>query len=275
MAATSPAVECREVRKSFGGVPVLTDVSVSFDAGTVNVLAGENGAGKSTLLNMIAGLLAPDAGSITIAGQEIGHFDPSVAHRHGVSFIPQELAPLPDMRVEENVLLGRAPRSRFGLIDRAAMTRSAGELLAQFGIDIDPRTPMRRFPVALTQIVEIAKAIGWESSVLLMDEPTAAISERETERLFTVIRRLRERGVCVVYTTHRMAEIEVIADTVCVLRDGSLVSNGPATDYTERDIVTAMIGRQMGNLFPARSPAPNQKPMLELHALRPAGEPEP
>ncbi|HET6499382.1 MAG TPA: sugar ABC transporter ATP-binding protein [Amycolatopsis sp.] len=250
--------------KSFGGVPILRGVDLEFAPGTVNVLAGENGAGKSTLMKIVAGLLRPDGGRVAVGGRELSRFDPVHARNLGVSFIPQELAPLPDMRVDENLMLGRVSRTAFGLVDRAAMARQARELLARFDVGIDPRTPMRRLSVAMTQLVEIAKHTGWDSTVMLMDEPTAAIAEREIERLFTVIQRLRDRGVCIVYTTHKMAEIEAIADTVSVLRDGKLVTSGEAAGFTQQSVVSAMIGRPMGELFPERPPRPSKPPVLSV-----------
>jgi ribose transport system ATP-binding protein len=250
--------------KSFVGVPILRGVDLEFAPGTVNVLAGENGAGKSTLMKIVAGLLRPDGGRVAVGGRELSRFDPVHARNLGVSFIPQELAPLPDMRVDENLMLGRVSRTAFGLVDRGAMARQAKELLARFDVEIDPRTPMRRLSVAMTQLVEIAKHTGWDSTVMLMDEPTAAIAEREIERLFTVIQRLRERGVCIVYTTHKMAEIEAIADTVSVLRDGKLTASGEAAGFTQGSIVSAMIGRPMGELFPERPPRPAKPPVLSV-----------
>lgn len=197
----------------------------------------------------------------------MSHFDPVVAHRLGVAVIPQELAPIPDMSVYQNIYLGRELRTRVGILDIAAMVDGTRRILADFGVEVDPRTPMRRLSTATVQLIEIAKHTAFDVRVLLMDEPTSSLLEREVARLFTVIDRLRSQGVCIVYTTHKMAEIEAIADTVVVLRDGRLITGGPVVDYNEHDLVTAMIGREMGQLFPVRPPLREAGPVLQVRGL--------
>ena len=273
---THIALRVERLSRSFGPARVLREVDLEFRPGTVNVLAGENGAGKSTLMKIVAGLLRPDSGNVAVGGNLVTRFDPVHARQAGVAFIPQELAPLPDMRVDENLLLGRTSRSMLGLVDRNDMRSRAERMLGAFGVVLDPRTPMRQLSVGMTQLVEIAKNTeSGFNTVLLMDEPTAAISEREIERLFAVIERLRERGVCIVYTTHKMAEIKAIADTVSVLRDGRLVSAGTADEYTQADIVDAMIGRSMGELFPRRGLPAEGDAALRVRELTVDGAPQP
>ena len=268
-------LECAGLRKAFNGVPVLSDVTLSVEQGTVTVLAGENGAGKSTIMKIVAGLIRADSGTVRINSQPLTHFDPVAARKLGVAIIPQELAPLPDMSVYQNLYLGRELRTRWGTLNVRAMVDGARDILANFHLDIDPRIPMRRLPTAAVQLVEIAKHTAFDARVLLMDEPTSSLLDREVQRLFRVIRRLREDGVCIVYTTHKMAEIEAIADHVMVLRDGQLISGGPISEFAEHDIVSAMIGRELGELFPGRPPRPEGPPVLRVTNLTMPGAPEP
>lgn len=265
--SAAPALEVRELRKSFGGVPVLRDVSFSVAPGQVVGLAGENGAGKSTLMKIATGQLRPDAGSVHIHGEQLSSSDPSAARALGAAIVPQELSPYPDLTVYENLFVGREIRTRFGSLDRAQMLSRARTMLGVFDVDVDPRTRMRRLSVALTQLVEIAKATTQGARVVFLDEPTSSIPDREVDRLYAVIRRLREQGVAMVYTTHRMSEIEQLADHVIVLRDGQLVLDEPAAGTSGEAIVRAMIGRDLGTLFPDVEPA-QQEIGLRVTGLR-------
>ncbi|PKQ20477.1 MAG: sugar ABC transporter ATP-binding protein [Actinobacteria bacterium HGW-Actinobacteria-6] len=245
-----PVLAVEGVQKSYGGVVVLHPTTFSVAAGHVTALAGENGAGKSTVLKIISGQVRPDQGLVSVSGVPLTSSDPKSARRLGVAIVPQELAPYPDLTVYENIFVGREIHTRLGLLDRAAMTKQAREMLEVFELDIDPRWPMSRLSVALTQIVEIAKATTWGAKVLLLDEPTSAIPDHEVGRLYDVIRHLREQGVAMIYTTHRMAEIQELADSVIVLRDGNLVFESGIEDASEATIVHAMVGRDMDALFP-------------------------
>ena len=265
-----PAVECTRLSKGFDGVPVLRDISVRFEPGTVNVLAGENGAGKSTLFKLIAGHLTPDAGTISLFGRAVSRFDPMAAQALGVSIIPQELAPIPDMLVWQNLLIGRE-RTRFGLVRRRAMVDEAARLLAEFGLDIDPGLPMKNLGVAATQMIEIIKATSRDARIVLMDEPSSSLSQRESEQLFRVVAQLRGRGACILYTSHRMEEIERIADTVAIMRDGAVIRHAPAASLTEAQIITDMVGREIAELFPDRHLDGERPPVLEVRDLRVAG----
>jgi ribose transport system ATP-binding protein len=246
----TPALEVRDLHKTFGGVPVLLGVGFSVLPGRVTGLAGENGAGKSTLMKIVSGQYQQDTGQVVVRGQELLHADPIHARALGVGIVPQELAPYPDLTVYENLFVGRELHGRAGLLDHRAMVRQAREMLAVYEVDVDPRTRMGRLSVALTQIVEIAKATTWGAKVLLLDEPTSSIPEREVSRLYAVVRRLTSQGVAMVYTTHRMEEIQELADQVVVLRDGRMVLDASLRETDDEAIVRAMIGRDLGSLFP-------------------------
>ncbi len=272
----APVLRCRDVAKGFGGVPVLTGVSLDLEPGTVTALAGENGAGKSTLLKIASGQYRADRGGVEINGRELHGGSVADAHRAGVAIVPQELASIPDLAVYENLFVGRELR-RFGLLDRAAMIKEARRALAEFDVAIPVTARMRSLPVGLQQIVEIVKATRTGAGVLLLDEPTSAISEREVEQLYLVVRRLRAQGVAMIYTTHKMAEIRALADRVVVLRDGNLIMDSAIDEVDDDAIVTAMIGRELGTLFPELTPVPksSSRPVLEVNGLQVVGASEP
>jgi ribose transport system ATP-binding protein len=267
-------LECIELQKSFGGVPVLKGVSLSLAPGTITALSGENGAGKSTMMKIASGQYKPDAGRVLVRGQELSAGNPSAAVGLGIAIVPQELASVLDTTVYENIFLGRELRTRFGLLDRSRMIRTARELLEAFGVSIRPTARMGSLPVGLRQIVEIVKATNTGARVLLLDEPTSAIAEREVARLIGVMRELRNRGVAILFTTHKMEEIREVADRVIVLRDGGLVLDEALVDLSDDDIVTAMIGRELDDLFP-ELPAAGTETVLTLSgfAVAPAGAP--
>ncbi len=267
---TAPALECHDLVKAFGGVPVLKGVSLSLAPGSVTALAGENGAGKSTMMKIASGQLRPDSGDVLVEGAPLAAGDPYAAHRQGVAIVPQELAPILDMKVYENLFLGREMRGRAGLLDRRRMAREARQMLEVFGVDIDPQAVLRSLSVGLRQIVEIVKNSSGGAKVLLLDEPSSAIAEREVERLYAVVNRLREQGVAMLYTTHKMEEIRALADRVVVLRDGGLVLDEPLGKVTDDDIVEAMIGRELEDLFPMVS-APGSEVALEVRGLHVQG----
>lgn len=274
-AIDAPAMlECRDLHKSFGGVPVLKGVSLALEPGTVTALAGENGAGKSTMMKIASGQLRADHGVVIVQREHLTAGDPKAAHRLGVAIVPQELASIEDMAVYENLFVGHEIRSRLGLLDRRAMINAARRALDVFDVDIKPTTLMSRLPVGLRQIVEIVKCTNRGAKVLLLDEPTSAIAEREVEGLYSMVRRLRETGVAIVYTTHKMAEMRALADRVVVLRDGVLVADRLMSEVSDEDIVTAMIGRELESLFPAVR-AHEDKPVLEVSDLQVVDASEP
>jgi ribose transport system ATP-binding protein len=253
------------VARSFGATRALAGVDLEVRPGEVHALVGENGAGKSTLLNILSGLLAPDAGSMTLAGAPYRPAAPADARRRGIAHIHQELSLCPHLTAAENVLLGREP-ARLGVIDRPALQARAGELLAQLGA-VSPHDRVADLPLAARQVVEIARALAGSPSVLLMDEPTSSLQGDEVTRLFTVIRRLRASGVAVVYISHFLEEVRQVADRVTVLRDGASVLSGTLATTSDAAIVTAMVGRPMETLFPSPGPRTPGPCLLAVEAL--------
>ena len=238
------------ISKEFPGVKALDDVHLDVEAGTVHALMGENGAGKSTLMKVLAGIYHPDAGSISINGAEVTVPDSATALKLGISMIHQELSPVPAMMVAENIYLGREPLNRFRLVDKRQMIRNAQALFDKWQININPRATMSSLVVAQMQMVEIAKAISYDARLIVMDEPTSAISEREVAHLHRIIRSLRDSGVAIIYITHKMDEVFKIADFVTVFRDGRHVSTLPAGELDRQKLITLMVGRELTHLFP-------------------------
>jgi inositol transport system ATP-binding protein len=252
--------------KKFGDLTVLKEVSVEFRPGEVHALMGENGAGKSTLMKILAGLYQPDAGQVRWRGQEVQFSSPLEALEAGIAMIHQELMPIPDLTVAENILLGREPVGALGWIDRSAMQVEATRLLQVLDSNLNPQTRMRDLTVAQTQVVEIAKALGRQADVILMDEPTAALSDHECAALFKAIRQLCQRGVAVVYTTHKMDEVFQLADRITVLRDGAWVETQSANQFTPASLISHMVGRDLATVFPALKPASSDV-VLEVKSL--------
>jgi inositol transport system ATP-binding protein len=238
------------ISKSFPGVRALDNVELSVRPGTVHALMGENGAGKSTLMKVLIGMYRADAGTITLAGQPVEIPDTATALGLGISMIHQELSPVPEMGVHENVWLGREPVTRLGLIDKRRMVADTRALFDKWEIDIRPRAVMKRLSVAQTQMVEIAKAISYDSRLIIMDEPTSAITEREVEHLHRIIRSLRASGVAIIYITHKMDEVFKISDYVTVFRDGRHVSTLPAAELDRQRLIALMVGRELTHMFP-------------------------
>ncbi|MFV0432723.1 MAG: ATP-binding cassette domain-containing protein [Leucobacter sp.] len=265
----STLLKCVGIIKGFGGIPVLRGVSLTLEAGTITALAGENGAGKSTLMKIASGQYRPDGGEVYVQGERLPAGNSQIAHRLGVAIVPQELASILELSVYENLFVGRELRGPFGL-RRHEMIKQAEEQLAVFGLDLDPRTRMGALPVGVRQIIEIAKATNTGASVILLDEPSSAIAEREVGRLLEVMGTLRDRGVALLFTTHKMEEMRAIADRVIVLRDGDLVTDKLLSDITDDEIVTAMIGRELEDLFPERGTYSDQV-LLEIDELQVPG----
>ena len=255
-----------ELRKDFGGLTVLHPTSIDFHPGEVHALMGENGAGKSTLMKMVAGLYRPDGGQVEWRERQAEFTSPHDALVAGIAMIHQELMPIPDLTVAENITLGSEPCSAFGVINRPAQLARAKELLTELESDIGPTRLMRTLTVAQTQVVEIAKALGRQADVILMDEPTAALSDHEVAALFRAIARLKARGVTIVYTTHKMDEVFRLADRISVLRDGRLVGTAPAAELNPAKLITMMVGRELADVFPVRLP-PSNDVLLEVAGL--------
>jgi ribose transport system ATP-binding protein len=261
-----PMLECSGITMSFGGIPVLRGISFTLEPGTVTALAGENGAGKSTLMKIASGQYRPDSGEVHVRGQQLMSGNAQAAYERGVAIVPQELASIPEMTVYENLFVGREIKTRLGILDRAAMVSATKYYLEDFGLDTDPKARMGDLPVGVRQIIEIIKATRRGARILLLDEPTSAIAAREVARLTGIVRSLRDQGVAILFTTHKMEEIRAMADRVVVLRDGNLVSDTPLADITDDGIVTAMIGRELDQLFPERPDAGNEV-ILEVQDL--------
>ena len=255
-----------ELRKDFGGLTVLHPTSIDFLPGEVHALMGENGAGKSTLMKIVAGLYRPDGGQVEWRERYAEFTSPHDALVAGIAMIHQELMPIPNLTVAENITLGTEPCSSFGLIDRPAQLARAKELLGELESDINPTRMMRTLTVAQTQVVEIAKALGRQADVILMDEPTAALSDHEVAALFRAITRLKARGVAIVYTTHKMDEVFRLADRISVLRDGRLVGTAPAAELNPAKLITMMVGRELADVFPVRH-SPSDEILLEVSGL--------
>jgi inositol transport system ATP-binding protein len=249
-AASGELLAVEGIRKAFPGVVALDNVQFRLKPGTVHALMGENGAGKSTLMKIIAGIYHPDAGTIRLRGQEAQLASPLDALEKGIAMIHQELNLMPFMTVAENVWIRREPRNRLGFVDHAAMRRKTEELFRALNINIDPGIEVRELSVASRQMVEIAKAVSYESDILIMDEPTSALTETEVAHLFEIIRDLRRQGKGVVYITHKMNELFEISDEFSVFRDGKYVGTHAAKDVTRDDIIRMMVGREITQMFP-------------------------
>ncbi|MCW2932082.1 MAG: ribose transport system ATP-binding protein [Actinomycetia bacterium] len=246
------AVRARGIRKSFAGTEVLHGVDADIRGGRVLALLGENGAGKSTLVRVLAGAHTPDSGTLTFSqpgGREdtVTGLDPVSARARGIRMIFQELSDAPDLTVAENISLGQWPRAR-GLVSWRRIRSQARDVLDSLGVDLDLDAPVRSLRVGERQVIEVARALTDQASCLILDEPTAALSSEEVQRLFTFVGRLRDQGVALVYITHRLDEVAAIADDVLVLRDGHVAATGLSNELTRRDLVTAMVGRDIGGV---------------------------
>ena len=238
------------IRKTFPGVVALDNVNLDVRSGTVHSLMGENGAGKSTLMKCLIGMYTPDEGTVELAGDIVRFKDTKDGLEHGISMIHQELSPVPEMMVAENIWLGREPRGRLGLLSPAAMFRKTRELFDEWKIDIDPRARMKDLTVSKQQMVEIAKAISYDAKIIIMDEPTSAIPEREVAHLHGMIKRLTDFGVAIIYITHKMDEVFRISDDITVFRDGKHVGSYPAKELDRDKLIKLMVGRELTDLFP-------------------------
>ena len=245
-------IEMRDIDKSFGGNKVLDKAQFHIGDGEIQALVGENGAGKSTLMKILTGVYSRDGGQVFVDGREVHYTHPNQAAADGIVFIYQELNVMYDLTVEENMFMGREIVGRFGVLDKAAMAQRCEAALADLGVSIPVRAPMNTLSVGQQQMIEIAKALMWDVKVLIMDEPTAALTPKETKRLFEVARRLREKGVSIVYISHRLEEIFELCDTVSVLRDGKFIAEKPIGETNMNDIVKMMIGRDIGERYPQR-----------------------
>ena len=245
-------IEMKGINKSFGSNQVLKDAGFLLKDGEVHALMGENGAGKSTLMKILTGVYTKDSGTVLVDGKEVCYKNPQEAEKAGIVFIYQELNVLFDLTVEENLFMGKEITKRFGICDRKAMRAKAREFMDHMGVHIPVDAVMSDLSVGQQQMVEICKALMVDAKVIIMDEPTAALTASETEGLFQVIRSLREKGVSIVYISHRMEEIFELCDRITILRDGSYIDTRNICDVSMDDIVQMMIGREIGERFPKR-----------------------
>ncbi|GAA2073662.1 sugar ABC transporter ATP-binding protein [Actinomadura alba] len=253
-----PTLALVNVSKSFGAVRALQGVTLELHAGEVHALAGENGAGKSTVVKTFAGVHRPDAGEIRLDGEPVTFNGPGDAQHAGVAVIYQEPTLFPDLSVAENIFMGRQPRTGLRRIDRGAMHAETAKLFARLGVPLDPEQPARGLSIADQQVVEIAKAISRDARVLIMDEPTAALTGQEVARLFTVTRNLQEQGCAILFISHRLEEIFELCQRVTTLRDGTFIASEAVADLRPDDLVQRMVGRELDALYPKQDVKPGQ-----------------
>jgi ribose transport system ATP-binding protein len=253
------ALSVHGVSKSFPGVRALDDVSLELRRGRLTALLGENGAGKSTLMNIVAGVFPPDAGRIVVGGEPVRFASVRDAQARGIAMIFQELNLVPNLTVAENIFIGREPTNRLGLIDYPQMNRRAAALLKELDLPLSPTTPVGRLRVGQQQVVEIAKAMSYEPLVMIMDEPTSALTAHEVDVLFGLIQRLKRRGVAIAYITHKFEELTQIGDDAVVMRDGRVVGAAPLAGLTRDEIVRLMVGRDAGDFYPKAPSVPREE----------------
>ncbi len=262
----TPLLQMLHIRKAFSGVEVLRGVDFALRRGEVHALVGENGAGKSTLIKVLAGVHRDHVGRIFLDGRPVRFTGPRDAEAHGIAVIHQELALVPHLSVAENIFLAREATTRLGWLNRRGMRQqAAGVLRESLGVELDVGRNVADLPIAAQQLVEIAKALSRRAQILVMDEPTSALSEAETQRLFAAIRQLRARGVGVVYITHKMDEIYALADRITVLRDGEHVGTATAAELPPERLVQWMVGRKIEQLFPRHAAAPGPERLRVEH----------
>ncbi|MDZ7271890.1 MAG: sugar ABC transporter ATP-binding protein [candidate division KSB1 bacterium] len=266
-----PLLAAVNISKSFPGVRALKDVSLAVNAGEVHAVVGENGAGKSTLMKILSGALMPDSGTILLDGKAVFFHNPRQAQEAGIGIIYQELTLVPELSVAENIFLGQEPVYRLGLIDQRRMEERAAHILAELRIAISPGQVVRQLRIGQQQLVEIARAVTRAARVLIMDEPTSALSQAETGALFEVLVGLKQRGIAIVYISHRLAEVFQIADRISVLRDGQLVGSVPTAETSRSEVIKMMVGRELAAVQ-ANRPQRRQKTVLQVRGLSLAAE---
>ncbi len=260
---TPPVLSLRGIQKSFPGVRALNGVQLDLYPGTVTALIGENGAGKSTIVKILTGIYQPDEGTIAVDGQETRFPTAQAASAAGVTAIHQETVLFDELTVAENIFIGHAPRGAFGLIDRRRMGEEAARLLASIGADLDPRARLRDLGIASKHLVAIARALSIDARVVIMDEPTAALSHKEIHELYELVEKLRAQGKAILFISHKFDEIFRIADRFTVFRDGQFVAEGAMAEVTEAQLVQMMVGRAVDQIYPKR-PATIGDPVLTV-----------
>jgi ribose transport system ATP-binding protein len=260
-------LEVENVSKGFPGVKALDGVSFNLRKGEVHALVGENGAGKSTLMKILSGVYQPDEGTIRYKGNEVKFRNVTQASQAGIGIIYQELNLIPHLSVAANIFIGREPVTRLGMLDEKKMNANAVAALGRLNIRLDPTITLNKLPVSKQQMVEIAKAISSDSEVLIMDEPTSALTETEIDELFTVIHALRDHGVAIIYISHRLEELKHIVDRISIFRDGHSVSTDDFSAISSLEIVNRMVGRKIENKFPPKQNIPTTEKLLEVRNI--------
>jgi rhamnose transport system ATP-binding protein len=267
MTAETERLSIRSVSKSFGPVRAVRNVSFCIEACTIHALVGENGAGKSTLVKMITGMLPPDSGEILLDGRVCKFFTPLDARRSGITAVYQDPKLFPHLDVSENIFMGFQPRNTFGLVNKRRMYTETERMLGELGVEIDPRALLAGRSVAEIQFVEIIRAMYADLRLLILDEPTASLTPAEADRLFAVANSVKQRGVSVLFISHRLDEVRRIADRVTVMRDGEHIVTAPAADMTEADMVRHMVGRELTSFFVRRESRAAGPVMFEVKNL--------
>jgi len=265
-------LQYKNINKSFFHVPVLKNINLDIVKGHVVGLIGENGAGKTTLMNILGGVVYPDAGEMVLRGGSYKPSNPSDAIRHGIGFIHQELNLFTNLNIAENLFIDEFPRLKgLPLINRVEINAKTKEYLAMVDLDYQPTTLVERLSPGERQLVEIAKALSSNAEVIIFDEPTTSLTNRETERLFNIIRRLQESGKSIIYISHILGDVLHLADEIVVLRDGEMVGSGKKGDFTINKMISLMVGREINDLYPVRNSKPTEAPVLDVKNLSQAG----
>lgn len=271
-ATAHPLVEMQGITKYFNGVKAIQNISFKLRRGTVHAVMGENGAGKSTTMKILTGIYKPDSGTILVDGQEVHFSSPKAAIDCGISIIHQELSPVLEMSIAENVFLGREPKiPGTPFIHYKRMYRETKDMFRALGLDMDPKRKMKELSISETQMVEIVKAVSYNSKVIIMDEPTSSLADKEVEQLFKIIHQLRSEGKGILYISHKMEEIFKISDDITVFRDGEYISTNAAKDLTQSVLIKQMVGRELTEVFPERKKALSDEVVLEVNELSAKG----
>jgi len=263
-------LQLKNISKRFYSVQALNDVSMDVTSGEIHVVIGENGAGKSTLMKIVAGIYKQDAGEVIIDGKRVSFQTPLDAIAMKIAMIHQELMPIPYLTVAENIFLGKEPVNRYGLLDKKKAIEESNKLFAEIGISLDPNAEMRTLSVAQIQLVEIAKAVSCDSRILIMDEPTSALTKTEVELLYRLIFKLKSEGVAIIFISHKLDEIFKVADRITVLRDGEFVGTKQATELDKDTLISMMIGRSLTDIYD-KEEVEIGEPILEVKNLTKKG----
>jgi len=252
MNSKSPLLQMRNISKSFFGTVALSDVNFELQTGEVHILAGENGAGKSTLIKILCGVHTEYDGTIELEGKSVKFSSPQDASSYGISAIHQELSLVPSMNVADNIFLGREQSGHFGFVNFESHKTACREILSKLGVSVDIHKNIEEYPISIQQMIEIAKALMIDAKIIIMDEPTSALTEPEVERLFRTINNLKTQGRSIIYITHKMEEIYRIGDRITVLRDGCFIGTASASELSRQDLIRWMVGRDVSSQFPNR-----------------------